>query len=135
MRAKVFVDTNVVLYMLSQDARQAEIARGLMATRPHISVQVLNEVTSVARRKLAMPWREVDVFLQLVRGLCPVVPLTVESHDLGRVIAGRYALSVYDAMIVSSALLGGCETLYSEDMQDGLHIENALTVVNPFAGR
>jgi predicted nucleic acid-binding protein len=39
---------------------------------------------------------------------------------------------VYDAMIVAAAILGGCETLYSEDMQDGLLIDNQLRICNPF---
>ncbi|MDR2838475.1 MAG: PIN domain-containing protein [Azonexus sp.] len=134
MNARAFVDSNIVLYMMSQDVRKAQAARDLMATCPRLSVQVLNEVVNVTRRKLAMPWREIDQFLQLVRGLCPIEPLTVETHDLGRMIGERHKLSVYDAMIVSSALLSGCETLYSEDMQSGLRIENTLTIVNPFAG-
>jgi predicted nucleic acid-binding protein len=35
-------------------------------------------------------------------------------------------------MIVAAALLGGCETLYSEDMQDGLLIDRQLRICNPF---
>jgi predicted nucleic acid-binding protein len=58
--------------------------------------------------------------------------LTIETHDLGKLIAERYKLSVYDAMIVAAALLGGCDTLYSEDMQDGLLIDNQLRICNPF---
>jgi len=41
-------------------------------------------------------------------------------------------LSFYDSMIVSAALLSGCDVLYSEDMQDGLFIENKLRICNPF---
>jgi predicted nucleic acid-binding protein len=41
-------------------------------------------------------------------------------------------LSVYGAMIVAAALLAGCETLHSEDMQDGLLIDNQLRIRNPF---
>ncbi|HSW20048.1 MAG TPA: PIN domain-containing protein [Ramlibacter sp.] len=132
MSARAFADTNVVLYLMSRDAQKAEQARAVVAERPIISVQVLNEITNVARRKLALPWNEIDEFLQLVRGLCPVEPLTLQSHDLGRGLCERYQLSVYDAMIVSSALLARCDTLYSEDMQAGLRIEKALTIVNPF---
>ena len=47
--------------------------------------------------------------------------------------AGRYGLSVYDAMMVAAALLAGCATLWSEDMQDGLPVEGRLRIVNPFA--
>jgi predicted nucleic acid-binding protein len=38
---------------------------------------------------------------------------------------------VYDAMIVAAALLGGCRTLYSEDMQHGLLIDHQLHICNP----
>ncbi len=47
-------------------------------------------------------------------------------------IAERYGLSIYDALIVSAALMAGCRTLYSEDMQDGQVIEGLLTIRNPF---
>jgi predicted nucleic acid-binding protein len=35
-------------------------------------------------------------------------------------------------MIVAAAILGRCETLYSEDMQDGLVIDHQLSICNPF---
>jgi predicted nucleic acid-binding protein len=47
-------------------------------------------------------------------------------------VAERYGLSVYDAMIVTAALLAGCETLYSQDMQDRLLIDHQLQIFNPF---
>jgi predicted nucleic acid-binding protein len=37
-------------------------------------------------------------------------------------------------MIVAAALLAGCDVLYSEDMHDGLVIEERLRIVNPFVG-
>jgi predicted nucleic acid-binding protein len=90
-------------------------------------------MANVARRKLAMSWIEINEVLALIRSLCPAEPLTIETHDRGRLVAERYGLSVYDAMIVAAALLGGCETLYSEDMQDGLVIDHQLSICNPFA--
>jgi predicted nucleic acid-binding protein len=58
--------------------------------------------------------------------------LTVESHDLGIDISDRFGFSVYDSMIVASALLAGCETLYSEELQHRQVIDGKLTVLNPF---
>src|SRR5208337_1266291 len=95
-------------------------------------VQVLNEMANVARHKLAMSWMEINEVLALIRSVCTTAPLTVETHDRGRLVAERHGLSVYDAMIVSAALLGGCETLYSEDMQNGLSIDHQLRICNPF---
>lgn len=52
----------------------------------------------------------------------------------GRLVAERYGLKVYDAMIVAAAILTGCEILYSEDMQNGLLIDHQLCICNPFTG-
>jgi predicted nucleic acid-binding protein len=94
---------------------------------------VLNEIANVALRKLAMPWAEINEVLALIRSMRPAEPLTIETHDRGRLVSERYGLSVYDAMIVAAALLADCETLYSEDMQDGLLVECQLRICNPFA--
>jgi predicted nucleic acid-binding protein len=128
-----FFDTNVVLYLLSADAKRADRAEELIAQGGQISVQVLNEVAAVARRKLRMPWREVrDVTTQL-RAACRVWPLTIDVHDRGTRIAERLGLSIDDGLIAASALLAGCRILYSEDLQDGQLIDAQLRVRNPFA--
>lgn len=130
---KAFFDSNVVLYLLSGDAAKADEAETLLMTGGVISVQVLNEVTHVMRRKLTMPWQAVEDVLAAIREQCAVEPLTIEVHDEGRRLAERYGLSVYDAMIVAAAQRAGCEVLYSEDMQHGLVVDQSLRIVNPFA--
>ena len=130
--AKVFIDSNVLLYLLSKDAKKADAAEAVLRAGGVISVQVLNEIANVALRKLGMPWAEINQFLALLRSLCAIEPLTVETHDRGRVVAERYGLSVYDSMIVAAALLAECTVLYSEDMQHGLLVDKQLRVANPF---
>jgi predicted nucleic acid-binding protein len=98
-------------------------------------VQVLNELAAVARRKLGMSWSDVREITTQVRGLCSVMPLTVETHDRGVRIAQRLRLSVYDGMIVASALLSGCSLLYTEDLQDGQVVDKQLTIRSPFVRR
>ena len=132
--AKAFIDSNVILYLLSKDAKKADAAEAVLRTGGVISVQVLNEIANVALRKIGMSWAETNQFLALVRSLCAVESLTVETHDRGRDVAERYGLSVYDSMIVAAALLAGCTVLYSEDMQDGLVVDKQLRVANPFKG-
>ena len=129
---KAFIDTNILLYLLSEDSNKANRAETIVRAAGTISVQVLNELANVTHRKLAMSWMEINEFLSLIRSLCSIEPLTIETHDMGKLIAERYKLSVYDAMIVAAAILGGCETLYSEDMQDGLLVDNQLRICNPF---
>ncbi len=47
-------------------------------------------------------------------------------------IALSINLQVFDSKIIAAALVAGCSILYSEDMQNGLVIDNRLTIVNPF---
>ncbi len=129
---KAFIDTNILLYLLSSDTDKADRAEIIVQAGGLISVQVLNEIANVAHRKLAMSWIEINEVLALIQSMCPTKPLTIETHDRGKLIAERYGLSVYDAMIVAAALLAGCETLYSEDMQDGQLISHQLRICNPF---
>jgi predicted nucleic acid-binding protein len=97
-----------------------------------ISVQVLNEAASVMRRKLGMSWRETREFLALMRGLLDVARVTAETHDLGLDFAERYGLSIYDSMIAAAAALSGSARLWSQDMQHGMRIGDALRVENQF---
>ena len=106
-----------------------------MGQGPRISVQVLNETLVNCRRKAGLGWEETGAFLAGIQALCPVENLTPRPHDVGRALAGRYGFSVYAAMIVAAALIAGCITLWSEDMQDGLVVEGQLRIVNPFVRR
>ena len=127
-----FFDTNVLLYLVSEDTEKADRAEALVRAGGGISVQVLNEAASVMRRKLGMSWRETRAFLALVRGLLDVTPVTAETHDLGLDFAERYGLSIYDSMIAAAAALNGCARLWSQDMQYGMRIGEGLRVENPF---
>jgi predicted nucleic acid-binding protein len=133
--ADAFLDTNVVLYLFSADAARADRAEDLVARGGRISVQVLNEVANVAHRKLGFSWREISDMTTQIQLMCPVAPLTVEAHARGLQTAERYGMSVYDGMIVASALLSGCSVLFTEDMQDGQVIDGQLTICNPFVPR
>ena len=130
-----FFDTNVLLYVASNDATKADRAEALLAEGGTISVQVLNEAANVARRKMGLSWAELRAFLETFRSLLDVKPITVEIHEGALNVAERYGLSVFDALIVASALHAQCDVLWSEDMHHGLAIENCLRIVNPFRDR
>lgn len=132
MSDKVFLDTNILLYLLSADPIKAGKAEDVIASGGIISVQVLNEFAGVALRKLQMPFEEIQEILTQIRTICAVEPITIDTHDCGIQLAMQYRLSIYDAMIVAAALLAGCTTLYSEDMQNGQVIDNQLIIRNPF---
>ncbi|OAE97450.1 pilus assembly protein [Bradyrhizobium centrolobii] len=127
-----FFDTNVLVYLLSRDATRADRVEHALSHGGTVSVQVLNELANVSRRKLRLPWNDTYAFLALLRGLLTVNPVTVEVHDMGLRLAERYGMPICDAMIAASALDAGCDTLLSEDFQNGLVVKEGLRVTNPF---
>ena len=133
MSDKVFFDTNVLLYTIGQHDARTPAAEALLSHGGIISVQVLNELASVARRKLRMPWPDVTEALGAIRILCtPPIPITAEVHDAAVRLAEQYGFHINDALIVAAALEADCATLYSEDLQSGQVIDGRLTIRNPF---
>jgi predicted nucleic acid-binding protein len=129
-----FFDTNVLLYLLSDDRSKADKAEEVLSAGGVVSVQVLNEFASVANRKFAMKWGEVRDFLESFRLVLRIEPLTVDTHVHALDIGERYGVPFYDALIIAAARLAGCSRLYSEDLQHRQVFEKSLTVVNPFKG-
>ncbi|WP_036241021.1 PIN domain-containing protein [Mesorhizobium sp. STM 4661] len=127
-----FFDTNVLVYIASGDSVKADQAEMAIATGGAISVQVLNELANVARRKMRLSWMETHTLLSTLRGLLSVHPVTIETHETGLALAERYGFSIYDAMIAAAALHAGCDTLWSEDMQHGMALDEGLRIANPF---
>jgi predicted nucleic acid-binding protein len=127
-----FFDTNVLVHVASADAQKADRAEAIIRAGGVISVQVLSELTNVARRAMRMAWPEVHGFLSMLRGLLHVQPITVETHETGLALAERYNLSPYRAMIAASAIHADCDTLWSDDMQHGVVIDGRLRILNPF---
>jgi predicted nucleic acid-binding protein len=130
---RYFIDTNIAFYAQSGGAR-GEVAQQLLDGDFVISAQVLNELAHATRRKASKTLEEIaEVSMDLCQSANMVIPLTVELHQAALVLAQRYNPSIYDALIIAAALEAGCDTLYSEDMQDGLVIDDRLTIRNPFA--
>ena len=122
----------MLLYAASGDPAKADRAEELIGAGGMVSVKVLNEITNVARRRMGMSWAETRAFLTMIRGLLPVRPLTIDTHETGLALAERYGLSIYDTMIAAS-LHTDCDTLWSEDLQDGIVLDGRLRILNPFA--
>jgi predicted nucleic acid-binding protein len=77
---KPFFDTNVLLYLLSTDAK-ADQAESLLAGGGVVSVQVLNEFVSVALRKLKMKWPELREILATGHQIAVIGPGSCPHWD------------------------------------------------------
>ena len=136
---KVFVDTNVLLYRFDAGApkkqaiARADLRRLILDRSILVSTQVLQEFFVAATRKLTPPLRadRAEAVVGLLSRL-PCVQVTPRMVMDAIGLHRRHSLSFWDALIVRSALEGGADTLYSEDLQAGQQIEG-LSIVNPFA--
>lgn len=133
MSVKAFFDTNVLIYAVAENDPRSARAEELLSSGGVLSVQILNEFVSVARRKILMSWSEVTEALNAFRVLCPSpLPITIEVHEAALKIAEKHGYNIYDALVVAAALEAGCTALYSEDLRDGQKIDGQLTIRNPF---
>lgn len=110
-----FTDTNIVLYSIGKDSGKKEAARNILALRPVISAQVVNEAVNVCLRRFAFTPEQAYAFADALMRRTDVRPL--DEAAIRR----------------SAAILAGCGTLYSEDMHHGQVIDGSLTIINPFA--
>ena len=130
--ADAFFDSNILLYLISEDVGKAARSEALLLGGGVISVQVLNEFTDVARRKHALEWPEIRAVLAPVRRAVTIASLTVETYERAAMLSGRYSYRFYHALILAAGLLADCTVLYSEDMQHGQVIDGQMTILNPY---
>ena len=139
MKGRYFLDTNVFVYSFDENAKdKQQKARELIKTslktgNGHISFQVIQEFFNVATKKFEVPMSLLSskeyldkIFMQL-----EVVYPDGDFVKTGLDIAATTGYSFYDSLIISAALKARCDTLYTEDLQNGQKIQN-LTIVNPF---
>ncbi len=138
MAAKIFVDTNVLVY--SRDASEPQKNKQATAWMSHLwnmragrlSFQVLQEFYITVTEKLD-PGLDRESARKDIRSLLPWRPISVDNRvfDGAWHIQDRFGLSWWDALIVSAAQVADCRYLLTEDLQDAQMFGN-LEVINPF---
>ena len=131
----VFVDTNVAVYALGRDSDKKARAKQILDDAPVASSQVINEAISVLMGKQRFAREEAYEVADAIMKLVAVAPVTANTVRDAMTVGLRYGLSHWDSLTVAAALAAGCDTLYSEDMQDGQVFGDRLTVRNPFASQ
>ncbi len=137
MIADIFVDTNVLLYAIDEDpasaAKRQRAQQLLVSERWGWSVQVAAEffvnATSVKR-----PFRLSPADAAALVETWFVFPTMELTPSLFRAAVGvqqRFQLSYWDAAIITAAKQMGCQTVYSEDLNDG-QVYDGVRVINPF---
>jgi predicted nucleic acid-binding protein len=137
MSDREFLDTNLLVYALDvADRRKHGIAQALtvraVAGEFAISVQVLSELSAILLQKYRSKYdaRAVVAILDSLRPIPLIVP---DAAMVRRAVEalGQYGIHFYDGMIVAAAERGGCETIWSEDLNPQQKYFG-VAVANPF---
>ena len=137
----VFIDSNIWLYCFlsgqdkdpEEDTRKRSVANSITDFEGIvISTQVINEVCSILKRKLSFNEEQIFNLIESFERRYTVVPLDILVVKKAAKLRQKYSFSFWDSLIIASALEAKVTALYSEDMQDGLMVENALEIINPF---
>ncbi len=139
---RCFIDSNIWLYRFilnpsDPNAMQKQQIATNVTSQENllVSTQVINEVCANLIRKAGFDNSQIQRLIEEFAEGCEILPVSLETLQYAGKLRDRYLLSFWDSLIVASAILGQASILYSEDMQDGLIIENALIalqIVNPF---
>jgi len=135
MKDKAFLDSNVLVYLYSEDEpeKQDIVNNILDKFECIISTQTLNEFCNVCIKKLKKTVSEIKESLVEIKGSCRLEIVDDSIIEQALLLHQKYFYSYFDSLMLSSALRYDCVIIYSEDMQNGQIIENTLKIVNPFA--
>jgi predicted nucleic acid-binding protein len=133
--ALAFIDTNIWLYAFStsQDPHKTQRAKRLLRQTPSIAVstQVINELAFNMLRKFHAEEPDIRKLIRSIYRKYLVVEFRREIVLHASDLRTTYRVSYWDSLIIASALDIGATTLYTEDMHDGLIVNNQLTIRNP----
>ena len=134
MSARAFIDTNIFIYSQRTDCpAKRQIAENTIGYFDCVaSTQVLNEIINIFTKKYPMPNEQVKLLLKSISELAEIVVINQTLIDHALHLHYQYKVSYYDCLMIAAAIYSGCQYIISEDMQDGIVIENSLKIVNIF---
>lgn len=130
----LFIDTNILVYLFDSDAPTKKAIAQTVFRKPNLrlSTQVLQEFYVAVTRKLARPLSPAQA-LQAVHYFqtypVAVISSALITRSIQRSIGSQ--LSLWDSLIVETALAENTDRLVTEDLQDGWMIDG-MRVWNPF---
>lgn len=132
MKDRVFIDSNIFLYAFSTaNIEKQKKAKDIVLAGTVISPQVINEVSVNMIKKLGLSENQVTDFILSCYNRYEIIDFRKEVFITASRIRSNFRFSYYDSLILSAASEGGCEILYSEDMQHNFNYEKVKRI-NPF---
>jgi len=137
MQDRYFIDTNLLIYYVSDDASRKAVVRDLLFDNENIiiSSQVITEFVATTVKKKILSFEDAVKYAKEFMELFDFGFVDSEAILLSFKIAEQYRYSIWDSLIIAAALESNCTILYTEDMQDGQVIEAKVRIVNPFGSK
>jgi len=134
MPDKAFLDSNVLIYLHSEDDdKKRNAVQNLLDDYECVtSLQAFNEISNVWFQKFMWDSSKIEEHLDNIELVCDeVVPINRITINSALALKTRYGFSYFDSLMLASALECNCSVIFSEDMNDGQVINNSLTIKNP----
>jgi len=135
MTGRVFLDTNLWVYLFSEEQTKKVLISELVSSNfenIQVSAQIVGELFNVLNKKRIVSLDEAIRISYQILDSFPVSSIRESTVKSALEIKQRYIYSYWDSLIIASAIDTGCECLYSEDMQHKHLIEGKLRIINPF---
>ena len=133
MNDKVFLDTNLWIYLYSDKVKGRKIKQ-LVTDRFEnivISTQVLGELFHVLTKKGLKDKKEAKEIVSEIAGHFQVAAISLPTVNHAVNLHVKHGYSYWDSLILSSAMENGCKLLYTEDLQGGQVIDGKLKIATP----
>lgn len=134
MRDRIFIDTNILIYLYSTEQDKQQVALSLLEGEQTccISTHVVMEFCNVLIKKLKYTQKEVAAALQDFKENFEIIDVKMSIIEYALRIQQHYRYSFFDSLVIATAIRSNCALLYSEDMQHHQLIEDTVEIRNPF---
>jgi predicted nucleic acid-binding protein len=121
------------LYSATEANKREKLCRALDNAYRVTSLQALNEASNVWFKKYSWRGEVIGKHLDNISVIChEVLPITRGTINAALLLKDKYGYSYFDCLMLASAVEGGCNVIFTEDMQHGQVVNETLKIVNPF---
>jgi predicted nucleic acid-binding protein len=134
MKDKIFIDTNILIYLYSADEpdKRQKVIAAFNDYDCITSTQAINEFSNVCIKKMNKKSKDIAAAINEIISVCKLELIDIETINTALELHNHYHYSYFDCLMLASALNSNCKYIYSEDMADKQIINEKLKIINIF---
>ena len=134
MKDKVFIDTNVLIYLYSADEsnKRNKVISIFDKYNCVTSTQTINEFCNVCIKKMHKNTKDITAAINEIMNVCRLEMVGIDVINSALKLHSRYNYSYFDCLMLASAINSECKYIFTEDMADEQIINEKLTIKNMF---